>query len=96
MDKIDSTKVKKVYSGKPGCMCGCRGSYRYSSRVPLAEIEVARGYAAKLTEVNDRQVSKVTSIMNIIIEHHPETIDQGGEYLYAELDGRAYCVYFTI
>jgi hypothetical protein len=21
--------VKKVYSGKPGCMCGCRGKYSY-------------------------------------------------------------------
>lgn len=25
--KIDITKVKKVYSGRPGCQCGCRGNY---------------------------------------------------------------------
>jgi hypothetical protein len=22
--------VEKVYSGKPGCMCGCRGKYSYA------------------------------------------------------------------
>jgi hypothetical protein len=24
-------KVTKVYSGKPGCMCGCNGKWTYSS-----------------------------------------------------------------
>lgn len=27
MHTIDITKVKRVYSGKPGCMCGCNGKY---------------------------------------------------------------------
>ncbi len=26
--KLDWSLVKKVYSGKPGCCCGCRGIYR--------------------------------------------------------------------
>lgn len=25
--KIDIAKVKSVYSGRPGCQCGCRGNY---------------------------------------------------------------------
>lgn len=25
--KIDVAKVKQVYSGRPGCQCGCRGNY---------------------------------------------------------------------
>jgi len=28
---IDVNNVSKVYSGKPGCMCGCLGTYNYSS-----------------------------------------------------------------
>jgi hypothetical protein len=24
---LDATKVTRVYSGKPGCACGCKGSY---------------------------------------------------------------------
>jgi hypothetical protein len=25
--QIDVNTIKTVYSGKPGCMCGCRGKY---------------------------------------------------------------------
>lgn len=28
---FDVSKVSKVYSGKRGCMCGCRGKWSYSS-----------------------------------------------------------------
>lgn len=24
---IDYARIDRVYSGKPGCMCGCRGTY---------------------------------------------------------------------
>lgn len=27
---LDITKIVKVYSGKMGCMCGCRGRYSYT------------------------------------------------------------------
>lgn len=30
MAKVDISKVEKVYSGKIGCMCGCRGKYSYN------------------------------------------------------------------
>lgn len=29
---INLNSVSRVYSGKPGCMCGCRGKYSESSR----------------------------------------------------------------
>jgi len=25
--QIDINAIKQVYSGKPGCMCGCKGKY---------------------------------------------------------------------
>jgi hypothetical protein len=25
--QIDVNTIKRVYTGKPGCMCGCRGKY---------------------------------------------------------------------
>ena len=28
---IDFKNVKRVYSGRPGCMCGCRGTYNTSA-----------------------------------------------------------------
>lgn len=29
---IDPTKVVRVYSGRPGCGCGCRGKYYEDAR----------------------------------------------------------------
>jgi hypothetical protein len=29
---IDYTHVARVYSGRSGCMCGCKGTYRDSDR----------------------------------------------------------------
>lgn len=28
--RIDRAKIKRVYSGKPGCACGCLGNYSES------------------------------------------------------------------
>ena len=41
-------QVATVYSGKPGCACGCRGKYSYTSQAPLGFIGVGA--------VNDRVV----------------------------------------
>jgi hypothetical protein len=30
---MDISKVAKVYSGRIGCMCGCRGKYSYNEGV---------------------------------------------------------------
>lgn len=30
--EIKFENVKRVYSGKPGCMCGCRGKYSEEGR----------------------------------------------------------------
>ncbi len=49
-------KVMSVYSGLPGCACGCRGKHRYAS----AHVKIAgkhRGYAVQSDEVSDRSVA---------------------------------------
>jgi hypothetical protein len=30
---LDITNIEKVYSGKYGCMCGCKGKYSYNEGV---------------------------------------------------------------
>ena len=32
--EINVNKIAKVYSGRIGCMCGCRGKYSYNEGVP--------------------------------------------------------------
>lgn len=47
-----------VYSGAPGCCCGCRGNHRYASK----HVEVAgkhRGYAVGPKEISDRSVAVI-------------------------------------
>jgi len=55
--QLDYSQVVRVYSGRPGCMCGCRGSYRYPKGTDVAEMDRRRGYAN--TTINDAQVKKV-------------------------------------
>jgi len=52
---LDVNKVIKVYSGRQGCMCGCRGRYSYASAFQQ-QASVERGYAVEQDEVNDRSV----------------------------------------
>ncbi len=48
--------VMSVYSGTPGCACGCRGNHRYASKhVKIASKN--RGYAIRPEEISDRSVA---------------------------------------
>ncbi len=59
---ISVSDVSSVYSGKPGCCCGCNGNHRYNS----AHVDSAsknRGCAVTADEVSDRKVKKVLGII---------------------------------
>lgn len=30
---MNISNIEKVYSGKPGCMCGCKGTYSYNEGI---------------------------------------------------------------
>jgi hypothetical protein len=93
MESIDLNKVMRVYSGKPGCMCGCNGTYRYMSDC----IEMGgkdRGYPVDLEEVNETQVRKVVKIISEQLHAGNKSLVVDPEYVYAQVGGRVYCVYF--
>lgn len=54
-------QVVKVYSGRPGCCCGCRGRYMYRSE-HKQQAEERRG------KVNDTAVKKQLEKMGNLIE----------------------------
>lgn len=61
--QIDPDKVIKVYSGKLGCMCGCKGKWTYSSK--YREFGAAqRGYPVLDEDVNDRTVKIIVGKLN--------------------------------
>jgi hypothetical protein len=85
-------EVQSVYSGKPGCACGCRGNHRYNSQ-HVASASKNRGYAVTPEEVNDRQVKKVLEILkantDVVANNY---VNDGGDSnnFYAELENGGY------
>jgi hypothetical protein len=49
---LNISKIVKTYSGKMGCMCGCRGKYSYTE---LGAVEDNPGYDVS-DSVNERSV----------------------------------------
>jgi len=62
------SRVLAVYTGKQGCMCGCKGTYRYTA-LTRAEAGKRRGYEVRDDEVNEsvvsRSINKVRSSDNV-------------------------------
>lgn len=82
---IDLQDVSSVYSGRPGCACGCRGKHTYAS--------AHRGYPVTDNEVSDRTVKMMVNKMNKLISDPCNEIDYGGSYVACETCTRLYIVY---
>jgi hypothetical protein len=90
LDDIDISKVASAYSGKPGCMCGCRGKYYYTTE-HAKDAGKQRGYEVEDNEINDSMVKKVTKILN---SHKSECDDFGTGIYYKQSDNHCYAIYF--
>lgn len=64
-------KVYKVYSGKTGCMCGCRGRYSYTAQ---GAQELGPGYDVT-DSVNERSVKIIEG--KVLRSSNTKTEDQG-------------------
>lgn len=71
--------VEKVYSGKPGCMCGCRGKYSYAPGCGDGKYDV----------VNERSVKL---LFNKVMKH-PDVKTEPG-YAFVDTGSRNLVVYF--
>lgn len=80
--------VRSVYSGRIGCMCGCKGKHRYNPKHQV-EASADRGYP-----VTDEDVS-IRSVKNILkkVMGFDSTQVQDGYILHTQVDGRQYAVY---
>lgn len=84
-------KVMKVYSGKPGCMCGCNGRYRVAS----AHVKTAgetRGYEYDADDINDRSVK---IIFNKIMKDPGHKFDADANCVYLDTPSRKLVAYFA-
>ena len=83
--QLQVSNVISVYSGRPGCCCGCKGTHYYPES--MRDTAEARG-----GKVNDAMVKKVVKIVNEAMlrgkaEHESSHVfvDQGGRWYIAYL-----------
>ena len=84
--------IISVYSGKPGCMCGCNGNYRYHPEM-VEEAGKRRGYAVDEDEVSARSIKTIITK----IKNAGALVDEGneGKYIFAETATRVYTAYYA-
>ena len=70
---LTTDDIMQVYSGKPGCRCGCNGKYSVNPKY-LAEANKDRGYDHDPEDLNLTQVKRVLNIL----KKHPNMVDDFG------------------
>lgn len=87
---IDVSRVTSVYSGKPGCCCGCNGDHLYASAFRVWSSR-NRGYPVTDTEVNDAAVRRQVAMMNRM---PPSMLEWEENHVAYETPSRLYIAYF--
>jgi len=80
--------IVSVYSGKPGCACGCLGIHRYNPKYQAVGTQ-RRGYKVEGDEMNLTHVKKVLKIM----QTNAPSVERGSNNLSIETGGKLYIVY---
>ena len=83
---MDISNIEKVYNGKIGCMCGCKGKYSYTAQ---GAVEQSPGYDVT-DSINERSVK---IIANKVLRNPNKVID--GNLAYVEQNGRVLVAYFA-
>jgi hypothetical protein len=93
IQNVTKSQILRVYSGRIGCMCGCKGNYRCTSEHHF-EAEDECGYEQV---VNDAQCKKVLKKLQAADPKRIETLElaaDGSAGFYLEEDnGRCYAIY---
>lgn len=77
IQEINPSQVVRAYTGKVGCMCGCKGKY----------------YAAASDDVSAVNPIMVTRILRTIQAAPPEEIEVGHEYIAWDKGGKTWVAY---
>jgi hypothetical protein len=88
--------VVSVYSGRPGCMCGCRGKHSYSKKHRKYSSK-ERGYNITVEEISDVTVTRMINKFEKLIKngwHNDVHVDELRNYMFFETPTRHYVIYF--
>jgi hypothetical protein len=79
-------QVTKVYSGKMGCMCGCKGKYSYTA---VGAVEHNPGY-----DVSDKVSERSVKVILGKLLRNANTKREDG-MLFLEQDGRILAAWYA-
>ena len=83
--------IVRVYRGRPGCMCGCKGKYSFAKAYAHLSKSMT-GYDADPEDVSDR---KVKNVYKFFLENRKDfTLFGAGAYFY-EMDGKVIAIWTT-
>jgi len=87
---IKKDEILSVYSGRPGCCCGCRGKHSYPTS-PIARNVASkkRGYPIDDDECNDGNITRIVNLLN----RNLGDVEDGGSYFSLETPSRLYIAY---
>ena len=89
-------RAVSVYSGRPGCACGCRGKHIYASAQVAAQSK-RRGYEIRPEEVSDRSVALMVKKVNrLLAEGYGEpliSLEGDTPFVSVETETRLYIIY---
>lgn len=88
INSVTSDIVYSVYSGRPGCMCGCLGKYRYNPKHRF-EAGLERGYKIDDEECSSRSISIILNKL----KRNPHSALQYGYIIHFHDEHRQYAAY---
>jgi hypothetical protein len=92
---ISQRDVQSVYSGRPGCCCGCRGKHTYASAT-YKDAAKQRGYPIDANEVNDATVKLILNrMMSMAANREDAAVSVTPRYVSVEIVNRLYIAYFV-
>ena len=90
VNALSKDTVINVYSGRPGCCCGCRGNHFHNTKFPDTDVY-------DHTVFNDRQVARVINVIKraaiAVTDEDLKAFDLGGTYVAWQNDTRVYIAY---
>lgn len=92
INTVTTDDILRVYSGRPGCGCGCRGKYRYNPKHKDEATEDAGSTGVTKADFNSVQVAKVLGLMK---QHADELQWHDASIVAWETETRYYWTYFT-
>jgi len=90
LPKINWNDISEVYSGRSGCMCGCKGKYT-PTVIGRVKAGKKRGYAYDENDASDRTVEMMVNKVRVLGKKYG--IEVGQNYYFVDTGNHYYAIY---